>query len=138
MREKKRGSATMNEKELAQYFEQRKGDTSAWSQPIRASVRQGGSTVFSLRLAPEELEAIRQRAEAYGVSVSEFVRAAALSALASDGPQGSALTIWKIYTAKPGTPDEFVDAGFGTRSNGRPSPVQPSSVAGADPYKQAV
>ncbi len=70
----------MTEKELAQFYEERKDDESLWEKkPAKIRVRRGGpSTVFSLRLAPEELEELSKVAEANGVNLSDFIRSAAL------------------------------------------------------------
>ena len=69
----------MNDDELAQWFENRRGDTSLWSDaPVKATVRRGGTVVFSLRFAPEELELLRQRAEQAETTISELIRSAAL------------------------------------------------------------
>jgi hypothetical protein len=64
------------ESELARYFEDRKDDDTIWQlkgRKIRA--RRGPSTLFQMRIAPEELEEI---AAAAGGNISEFVRTAAL------------------------------------------------------------
>lgn len=70
----------MTEAELAKFYEERKGDVSLWERkPAKIRVRRGGpSTVFSLRLAPEELELLFRRAEERGETVSEFIRGAAM------------------------------------------------------------
>ena len=69
----------MKEEELAQWFETRRGDTSLWSDtPVKATVRRGGSVVFSVRFSPGELELLRQRAQRAGTTISELVRSAAL------------------------------------------------------------
>lgn len=69
----------MNEEELAQWFENRRGDTSLWSDaPVKATVRRGGSVVFSLRFTPKELELLRERAQQAGTTISELIRSAAL------------------------------------------------------------
>lgn len=68
----------MNEEELARWFDSRRGDTSNWSAtPVKATVRRGGTVVFSLRFSPEELELLRQRAEQAGTTISELIRSAA-------------------------------------------------------------
>jgi hypothetical protein len=69
----------INEEETREYFESRRGDMSEWSaEPSRANVRRGGSVVFSLRFGRDQLELLRQRAEASGATISEFIRRAAL------------------------------------------------------------
>jgi uncharacterized protein (DUF1778 family) len=72
----------MNEQQLARYFEERKGDLSLWERkPAMIRVRRGGpSTVFSLRLTPEELEEIYRAAAKKGQTTSQFIRNASLDA----------------------------------------------------------
>ncbi len=75
----------MNERELASYFEARRGDTSTWSAtPIKATVRRGDSVVFSLRLRPEELEALRTIAEQFDITVSDLIRSSVADMLVED------------------------------------------------------
>ena len=94
---------TMNEKELAEWFERRRGDTSLWSEtPAKADVRRGGSTVFSLRFSPEELALLRRRAEEWSTTISHLIRSAALEAVSSPS-QGYALTIDRILNLTPPT-----------------------------------
>ena len=74
-----RENMAMKEEELARWFETRRGDTSLWSDaPVKATVRRGGSVVFSVRFSPGELELLRQRAKQAGTTISELVRSAAL------------------------------------------------------------
>jgi len=71
----------MNEDELAEFFERRRGDTSLWSEkPVKANVRRGGSVVFSVRFSPEELLLLRDRAQEAGTTISRLIRSAALEA----------------------------------------------------------
>ncbi|MBI2862492.1 MAG: ribbon-helix-helix protein, CopG family [Chloroflexi bacterium] len=71
------GPEPSNEEVLAEYFEQRRGKTSFWAKrPSRAKVRKGGTVIFSMRLALEELELLRAQAAAQGVTVSELIRRA--------------------------------------------------------------
>ncbi|MFQ5879556.1 MAG: DUF6290 family protein [Dehalococcoidia bacterium] len=71
------------EKELAQLFEERRGDMSLWAEkPTRAKVRKGGSVVFSIRFTPDELEMLRRRADVQGITVSELIRQAVLESMA--------------------------------------------------------
>ena len=71
----------MNEDELAEFFERRRGDTSLWSEkPVKANVRRGGSVVFSVRFSPEELLLLRDRAREAGITISGLIRSAALEA----------------------------------------------------------
>jgi hypothetical protein len=70
----------MNEEELAQFYEERRGDTTLWEKkPRRIRARRGGaSTVFTLRLAPEELEALFEAANRQDETLSDFIRKGAL------------------------------------------------------------
>jgi hypothetical protein len=69
----------MTEEELARFYEERRGDVSLWDKARRIRVRRGSpSTVFTLRLAPEELERLYRAAEKEAETMSEFVRRAAL------------------------------------------------------------
>lgn len=68
----------MTEEELARFYDERRGDESLWDNSRRIRVRRGSpSTVFSLRLAPEELEVFYQAAQNEGETMSEFIRKAA-------------------------------------------------------------
>ncbi len=124
----------MREQELVEYFERRKGDTSTWGKPVKATVSKGGSVVFSLRLAPEELEHLRQVADEQGRSVSDLIRSSALTAAVEpDSGPSLTMTIWKIFTGRPDSPvNDFVDAGLGTQNTGsNPASESPTtSVAG--------
>jgi len=74
----------MNEEELARFYEQRRGDVSLWDKSRRIRVRRGSpSTVFTLRLAPEELEQLSRVAEMQGETMSEFIRKGAIDRAAS-------------------------------------------------------
>lgn len=65
----------MNEAELIKYFEDRRGDVSTWSDtPVDAAVQPSRSAVFSLRIPAEELDALRQRADEEGTTVSDLIR----------------------------------------------------------------
>ena len=69
----------MNEEELARFYEERRGDVSLWDKSRRIRVRRGSpSTVFTLRLAPEELEQLYRAAELQGETMSEFIRKGAV------------------------------------------------------------
>jgi hypothetical protein len=68
----------MTEEELARFYEERRDDESLWDKSRRIRVRRGSpSTVFTLRLAPEELELLYQAARREGETMSEFIRKAA-------------------------------------------------------------
>ena len=66
----------MTESEFVEFIEQHKDDASNWEakgRKIRA--RRGPSTIFQMRITPEELEEI---VDVAGGNVSDFVRTAAL------------------------------------------------------------
>lgn len=63
----------------AQTYERQRGDVSTWARkPTPARVVAKGSTIFSLRMSPAELEEIRRSASTRGVTVSDFIRTASL------------------------------------------------------------
>jgi hypothetical protein len=70
----------MTEAELARFYEENRGNVDLWQKKARQiRVRRGApSTIFSLRLAPEELEEIFGAAEREGSTVSDFIRKGAL------------------------------------------------------------
>jgi hypothetical protein len=69
----------MNEEELSRFYEERRGDVSLWDKSRRIRVRRGSpSTVFTLRLAPEEIEQLYRAAAAQSETMSEFIRRAAV------------------------------------------------------------
>ena len=70
----------MTEQELARFYEERQGDMSLWEKkPRRIRARRGGpSTVFTLRLAPEELEQLFEAAAHQDETLSDFIRKGAL------------------------------------------------------------
>lgn len=75
----------MTEEELASFYEERQGDTSLREKkPRRIRARRGGpSTVFTLRLAPEELQELYDAAARQDETLSEFIRKGALERAAS-------------------------------------------------------
>jgi hypothetical protein len=78
---------SMNEQELARFHEERRGDVSLWEKkPRQIRKRRGGpSTVFTLRLAPEELEQLYSAATSQGETLSDFIRKGALARAAELG-----------------------------------------------------
>ena len=89
----------MTNEEKAEFFDSRRGDLSIWSEkPAKAKVRRPGSIVFSVRFSREELEALRAKAEANDLTISEFIRRAAL-----EYQIGAALIVdaWPTYVAPP-------------------------------------
>ena len=92
----------MTEREIAEFYEKRRGDTSLWSEkPTRARIRRGGSLVFSLRLAREEMELLQAKASECGVSLSEFIRRAALKEAQAGGSSASIVRIIEPATDAP-------------------------------------
>jgi hypothetical protein len=75
----------MNETELAHFYEANRGNTDLWqSKPRKIRVRRGGpSTIFTLRLAPEELEQLYKVAAKQGETLSDFIRKGALDRAAN-------------------------------------------------------
>ena len=75
----------MNEEELARFYEERQGDTSLWQKkPRRIRARRGSaSTVFTLRLAPEELQQLFEAAARQDETLSDFIRKGALERAAA-------------------------------------------------------
>ena len=66
----------ISEKDLGRYFDEHKEDDSMWKpKGRRIRGRRGPSTMFQMRLSPEELEEITAAAAG---NVSDFVRTAAL------------------------------------------------------------
>ena len=70
----------MTEEELARFYEERRGDTSLWEKkPRRMRVRRGEpSTVFTLRLAPEQLQQLYEAAARQDETLPDFIRKGAL------------------------------------------------------------
>jgi hypothetical protein len=87
--------------ELALYYEAHAGDLSLWKkQPKRIRVRRGGpSHTFSIRFAPEEIDYLQEQADANNVTITEFVRSAALAAARSQGEVVSASEVDDVLTA---------------------------------------
>lgn len=69
-----------SDRALALSLEKRRGKMSTWSKtPSKAKVRRGAGVGFSIRFSPEELEQLRRQAGEQGVTLSEYIRQAALS-----------------------------------------------------------
>lgn len=72
--------AMTSERERAAYYEANKDDPDEWGEakpPTRP--RRRLASMFSVRLAPAEAAVVRQAAESSGISVSAFLRTAALT-----------------------------------------------------------
>jgi hypothetical protein len=77
-----------SESERAEYYESHKDDPDLWGEPEPAKPRRRLASMISVRLSPDEAEAIREAADREGLSVSAFLRAAALKeARQEDGPR---------------------------------------------------
>ena len=71
----------MTERELAEYYDSHRGDVSIWQPeavPARTPRRGGPSIVISVRFNREELRQLKQSAGGEAVTLSEFIRQAAL------------------------------------------------------------
>ena len=69
----------MNAEDRADYYQAHKDDPDEWGEPQAGPRRrQRMASVLSVRFAPDEVDAIRAEADRQGLSVSAFVRAAAL------------------------------------------------------------
>jgi hypothetical protein len=83
------------EEELARHYDKRGADVSQW--PLEAPkirVRRGGSsTVFSFRLDSEELAELTEAARGRGVTVSAFIRDAALAETRKDSGEDGDVTV---------------------------------------------
>jgi len=66
----------MTEKELAAEIQRLRGDTSAWSKRSTPAEEkhQQSAVVFSVRFSPNELDGIRKKADALGVTVAAIIR----------------------------------------------------------------
>jgi hypothetical protein len=70
----------MSEEEIAQYYDEHRGDTSLWEEkPRQARIRPSESSiVISVRFSRQELAQVRLRAEQEGKTISEVIRSAVL------------------------------------------------------------
>jgi len=74
----------MTEAELAEYYDQTR-DVSEFDEGAAYPVEVGRNVTISVWFTEEEIETVRRKAEAAGVKVTAYVRAAALRA---DGTEG--------------------------------------------------
>src|SRR5436309_13522567 len=73
------GEITMqNERDQASYYESHKDEPDDWGEPIQSKARRRLASMISVRLSPAEAAQVRAAAEERGVSVSAFLREAAL------------------------------------------------------------
>lgn len=117
----------MNEDQLAEFFERRRGDTSHWSNvPVRANIRRRGSVVFSVRFSPEELLLLRDRSQEAGTTISGLIRSAALEAAICPSMVHT-LTMDEQLRAVSGAPRVAVRSTFGWTEAAEPihHPGQP-------------
>lgn len=71
-------TAPPNERERAAHYEANRDDPAEWGEPTLAKPRRRLASMISVRLAPEQIDLIREAAERQGMSVSAFLRSAAL------------------------------------------------------------
>jgi hypothetical protein len=78
---------TEDNRQEADYHDAHLDDPQEWGTdaPEEATVRPSGMTVFSMRLANAELDAIRAAAQEHGTTMSEVIRAAVRSYLRPPG-----------------------------------------------------
>jgi hypothetical protein len=72
------------DREIREFYESRRGDV-AGLEPVAIRVAKGPRTVFSLRLAPSELDELARVAAEEQLTLSDFIRRAALKAARSRG-----------------------------------------------------
>jgi hypothetical protein len=92
---------TSENTDLAGYYQSHRDDEDEWGEPVKAPVSQSRrlASMISARFAPDEAEAIRDAASAEGISVSQFIR---LAALARAG-HGQRPALWLIAGTHTGT-----------------------------------
>jgi len=90
----------MDESERAAHYEQSRGDPTEWEEPEQSG-RPGHrlGAMFSVRLQPHELDSIRALAMRRGLSVSAFLRDAALQAVAAEPVSDSCDACGRSWTA---------------------------------------
>ena len=99
----------MPESEIAALHERRKGDMTDWI-PLERPVRRrgaGATSTFAVRLTPEEIMELKTAAESRGVTMSEFIRTAALERARRQETSEAALTAeraaemkrWQVFSA---------------------------------------
>lgn len=76
----------MNEREAAEMYQRRKRDAEMWGESQRAKPRRRLAAMVSVRFSPEEGQRLRAAADLAGMSLSGFVRAAALGKMGT-GPR---------------------------------------------------
>ena len=73
----------MTESELADFYQEHKGDLSLWQKtprPMRRRRGDGPSTSFAIRITPAEIEELQAAAALSETTLSDFIRSAALTA----------------------------------------------------------
>lgn len=89
----------MSEKNLAADLQATKDDSTEWGEPETSPAHDQSkkprlAAMVSVRLAPDELEAVQQRAQDMGLSVSAYLRALAVGDVGrSSRPAAFAVTI---------------------------------------------
>lgn len=79
----------MGERDRAEHYERHQGDTSDWGEPLPEQPRRRLASMISVRLAPDEIAKIREAAKRDGLTVSAFLRDAALKAASPEEPPSS-------------------------------------------------
>jgi hypothetical protein len=67
-----------SESDRTDYYEEHKDDPELWDEPLPAKPRRRLASMISVRLSPEEVETIREVADGRSLSLSGFLRMAAL------------------------------------------------------------
>jgi hypothetical protein len=68
-------------------YERETGDNEDWGEPVAPKPRRRLGAMVSVRLTPDELERVREAAEARGMSTSAFLREVALQAAGAAEPR---------------------------------------------------
>ncbi len=74
----------MTDEEIIRYYEDLKAQGKLYDNlvPVKARVSKNLGIVFSVRFTPEDLDAIEDAAKARGMTISDFIRKAAMGAVA--------------------------------------------------------
>lgn len=90
-----------DEPERAAHYEQSKDDPADWEEPEQPDrPRRRLGVMFSVRLQPDELDSIRVLAARRGMSVSAFLRDAALNAVAAEPVISQCETCGRSWTSQ--------------------------------------
>jgi len=89
----------MNENDRGDYYEANRDDHEEWGDAVPTKPRRKLASMISVRLSPEETQEIRRAAEESGLSVSAFLRDAAvrqarfINNVAPSGPSSLTSTV---------------------------------------------